>query len=574
MDPEDNFRPNSPPFTITIPPLSEVLDTAGAYNRKMHSRNLSDMQEDEEEGGHRLEGRSRLLDDHPELDFLTDDFRVGLVGPPQLQDDQHVSEEYVKRVEIRMNRVVLPKYGGSESEQPPTIYKVPAEMKFGNEEAFHPAVVEIGPFDRERTQYDSRRNYKLLEDYKWCCVRRLISRHHLLQEPARTPALLRRCLDAMKMAEPRIRASYPRILQPPYGLRQDLLRSMLLDGCFVLHRLLKYARIARREEAAAAAASSGAAPPAAGGGTSGDDEEDDDWTQVFGRCWVWGFVTCDLLMLENQIPFFVIQKLFEQFRTDPDETSDVLVVGALRLFRSLRPQMLHSSPIACRDVHHLLHLFYLSVGLPPSREPSLPGDPRRHAVPSSELPQWVPCARELEVAGVRFRARKGAASFLDVRFHGGILEIPALQLYDYSESLLRNLIAFEQTYPFAPGHFTAYAIFMDCLVTSPEDMRLLHHSGVLVNQMNGGERDAVGFFGRLCHEAHLASDRNYLSSVIGDINRYQMAMWPRWRTALVRSYFSNPWAAISLAAAVFLLALTVLQSFFAAYAYFKPPKQP
>ncbi|CAL4992615.1 unnamed protein product [Urochloa decumbens] len=489
MDPEDNFRPNSPPFTITIPPLSEVLDTAGAYNRKMHSRNLSDMQEDEEEGGHRLEGRSRLLDDHPELDFLTDDFRVGLVGPPQLQDDQHVSEEYMKRVVIRMNRVVLPKYGGSESEQPPTIYKVPAEMKFGNVEAFHPAVVEIGPFVRERTQYDNRRNYKLLEDYKWCCVRRLISRHHLLQEPARTPALLRRCLDAMKMAEPRIRASYPRNLQPPYGLlRQDLLRSMLLDGCFVLHRLLKYAR---REAAAAAATSSGAAPPAAGGGTSGDDEEDDDWTQVFGRCWVWGFVTCDLLMLENQIPFFIIQKLFEQ-----------------------------------------------------------------------------------EVAGVRFRARKGAASFLDVRFHGGILEIPALQLYDYSESLLRNLIAFEQTYPFTPGHFTAYAIFMDCLVTSPEDMRLLHHSGVLVNQMNGGERDAVGFFGRLCHEAHLASDRNYLSSVIGDINRYQMAMWPRWRTALVRSYFSNPWAAISLAAAVFLLALTVLQSFFAAYAYFKPPKQP
>jgi hypothetical protein len=136
-------------------------------------------------------------------------------------------------------------------------------------------------------------------------------------------------------------------------------------------------------------------------------------------------------------------------------------------------------------------------------------------VPPSELPQWIPCARELEEAGVTFRPRKDATSFLDVRFagHGGVLEIPELQLYDYSEPLFRNLIAFEQTYPYTRGHVTAYAVFMDCLVTSPEDMRLLLIiSSVLVNQMNG-ERDATtGFFGRLCTEAHLDADRNYLAA--------------------------------------------------------------
>lgn len=84
---------------------------------------------------------------------------------------------------------------------------------------------------------------------------------------------------------------------------------------------------------------------------------------------------------------------------------------------------------------------------------------------------------------------------------------------DYSEPLFRNLITFEQTRPFTPGHVTAYAIFMDSLVTSPEDMRLLLIiSSVLVNQMNG-ERDATtGFFGRLCTEAHLDADRNYLAA--------------------------------------------------------------
>ena len=39
----------------------------------------------------------------------------------------------------------------------------------------------------------------------------------------------------------------------------------------------------------------------------------------------------------------------------------------------------------------------------------------------------------------------------------------------------------------------------------------------------------------------------------------------------MRNYFSNPWVATSLVAAVFLLALTFIQTFFAAYSYFKPP---
>jgi hypothetical protein len=184
----------------------------------------------------------------------------------------------------------------------------------------------------------------------------------------------------------------------------------------------------------------------------------------------------------------------------------------------------------------------------------------------------MPCATELEEAGVKFRVRQGASSFLDIRFDGGVLEMPMLQLYDYSEHLLRNLIAFEQTYPLTPDHFTAYTMFMDCLVASSEDVRLLQLRGVLMNQMNGvRDMDQTDFFSRLCHGVHMAADRNYLGGVIAEVNKYQQARWPRWRTTLVRNYFSNPWVATSLAAAVFLLALAFMQTFFAAYSYFKPP---
>ncbi|KAM0880627.1 hypothetical protein ACQ4PT_033461 [Festuca glaucescens] len=507
----------------------------GEWTERRRRWNLSQQEE--------VVKQSRLLDDHPEQDSLREfHFPARLPSPPQPQADSDVSEAFVKIVEDFMKGVS--DYGASESEQPPTIYKVPEEMKNSHKEAYNPIVVWIGLFNGD----NETRRHGVIRGYKWCCMRKLISRHHLLQEPERMPVLLRRCLEALEGVLPRIISSnVPRHHQVRYdhGLRQSILSIMLRDGCFILHRLIKYARIARRE-------------PANPTGSGASDNM------------VWGFVTCNLLLLENQIPFFVVQKLFQQLRTDPDESSDVLVASALRLFRSLRPRKLHSSAITGHDVHHLLHLFYLSVGLPEEAVPATHDDARRHAAPLSELPQWIPSARELEEAGVKFRSRKDAKSFLDVRFHGGVLEIPELELYDYSEPLFRNLIAFEQTYPFTPGHVTAYAIFMDCLVTSPEDMRLLHLSGVLVNQMNG-ERDAAGFFGRLCAEAHLASNHNYLAGVILEINRYQRS--PRWRAALVRNYFSNPWVVMSLFAAIFLLTLTMMQSFFAAYSYFKPPKQ-
>ncbi|KAM3399877.1 hypothetical protein ACQJBY_005003 [Aegilops geniculata] len=137
--------------------------------------------------------------------------------------------------------------------------------------------------------------------------------------------------------------------------------------------------------------------------------------------------------------------------------------------------MLHRSPIACDDVHHLLHLFYLSVALPQTGDRQQHS--RRHRRRSdellSELPQWIPCAKELEEAGVRFRKRKDATSFMDVRFARGVLEIRQLELNDSSESLFRNLIAFEQTY--VPGH--------------PAGRLHLHRLHGLPHHLGGGHED-------------------------------------------------------------------------------------
>ncbi|KAM0871096.1 hypothetical protein ACQ4PT_039599 [Festuca glaucescens] len=454
--------------------------------------------------------------------------------------------------------------GHGDSTQQPTIYMVPQELKLNSSYnpggEYEPVVVCIGNTYTKIYTLPPGSHYRQsllkLESYKWCCAQQLIRRHSRLLEPAKTLVLLHGCFRSMKRLVPKIRASYSQGTLKTLGAFPDdeVAEMMLLDGCFILHRLLKYASRAAME---------------ADGGSYDQLDDDEDWTQVYGRCGLWQLVTRDLLLLENQIPFFVVRELFQQLKNE-DEAEELLVTGALRLFRSLRPQMMHRSPIACDDVHHLLHLFYLSVGLPPGDHQQQLSLGQRDEL-LSELPQWIPGAKELEEAGVRFRKRKNATSFLDVRFARGVLEIPQLELNDSSESLLRNLIAFEQTYPNTTRDISTYAVFMDCLVTSEEDMRILDLHGILVNHLNS-RRVAWRFFSAITGQVHWSTEENYLVGLMGAVDRYRNRRRHKWRAALVRNYFSNPWVTMSVLAALLLLVMAVLQTFFTVYAYFKPPK--
>ncbi|KAK1612799.1 hypothetical protein QYE76_036472 [Lolium multiflorum] len=273
----------------------------------------------------------------------------------------------------------------------------------------------------------------------------------------------------MKHLLPRIRASYSDEISMPLSLRarcdNKVAEMVLKYGYFILHRLLKYARRAKMEEA-----------------DDGNDrfgEDDEDWTQVYGRCFVWQFVTRDLLLLENQIPFFVIRELFQQLRNEDE--SEELLSGELL----------------------------------------------------SELPQWIPCAKELKEAGIRFKMRKNATSFLDIKH-------------------------------------TTYAFFMNCLITPPEDMRILGLRGILVNHLNSRRSIAWRFFSDIVAQVHWSAD-NYLVGIMGAVNKYRDSRRHKWRAALVRNYFTNPWVIMSVLAALLLLALAVLQSFFTVYRHFKPP---
>ncbi|KAK1319245.1 putative UPF0481 protein [Acorus calamus] len=143
----------------------------------------------------------------------------------------------------------------------------------------------------------------------------------------------------------------------------------------------------------------------------------------------------------------------------------------------------------------------------------------RVAISSTSAPEWIPSTTELKEAGVKFKVKKNATSFLDVTFHDGLMEIPTLKLYDWSESILRNIIAFEQCYMGTKFHVTFYTLFMDFLVNNPQDILILQQKEIIMNWLRG-EEEATQLFNKLNIKVNCNPNENYLSGLYEEVTDF------------------------------------------------------
>ncbi|XP_018674918.2 UPF0481 protein At3g47200-like isoform X2 [Musa acuminata AAA Group] len=229
------------------------------------------------------------------------------------------------------------------------------------------------------------------------------------------------------------------------------------------------------------------------------------------------------------------------------------------------------------DFHHILHLLHSRVTPPKKLDKmksqssdsnrSLPWmnrlcccgeDPEVTDEPVSLL-GWIPSATKLREAGVHFRRKKEATSFLDISFKNKKMEIPQLQVDDGTNALFRNLIAFEQCYDEVSSHVTAYASLMDCIVDTAADVALLQKRGIIVSGL-GDSKEIALLFNKLCKEVAINDNECHLSSIFRDVNKHCNTRCNKWRATLNHDYFGNPWAIVSLSAAFFLFVLAITQT--------------
>ncbi|XP_039128499.1 UPF0481 protein At3g47200-like [Dioscorea cayenensis subsp. rotundata] len=461
-----------------------------------------------------------------------------------------------------------------EVEEPCTIYRVVPSIRGEEGAAFDPKIISIGPFHR------NKKHLLPMEDIKWCYLHKLLSR---VQENT-----LEKLLGVVRAQAPQARKMYSEKL----CLEPDaFVKMLLLDGCFIVEFLVRFLF-------------------------------EENHGQLSDTNWKMPLVRSDLLLLENQIPFFILQSLFDSSvaslfdlknQNEPPITLKELALSYVTLGRlETLPE-----PVNNVKIHHLLHLFQISL----TPNPALGGPQpfscmkilmqflrkckrfiidliiwslsiclccfavfRRHSYllpskrDSSRAPRTIPSATELQEAGIIFKKRKMNQEmqnmcYLDVKFEDGIMEIPCVPIQAMTISLFHNLIAFEQCYPNSGSHFTSYAALMDNLINTPMDVAVLRDCGIIESKL-GSDNEVAIFFNQLCKGGYLDYENHYLAEVFKDVRKFSSSSGHRWRAMLVRDYFSNPWAIISFAAAFVLLGLTIVQTVFSILTYVCPPKQP
>ncbi|CAH8268106.1 unnamed protein product [Arabidopsis lyrata] len=148
----------------------------------------------------------------------------------------------------------------------------------------------------------------------------------------------------------------------------------------------------------------------------------------------------DMLMLENQLPLFVLNRLLE-LQLGTQYQTGLVAQLAVRFFNPLMPTYMPSTkidnsqennkffnPIADKEKEelHCLDVFRRSL-----LQPSLKPEPRlsrsrwsrKPLVADKRQQQLLHCVTELREAGIKFKRRK-SDRFWDIQFKNGCLEIP------------------------------------------------------------------------------------------------------------------------------------------------------
>ncbi|XP_059663646.1 UPF0481 protein At3g47200-like isoform X2 [Cornus florida] len=377
-----------------------------------------------------------------------------------------------------------------------SICRVPDKHSNQSEDKYVPKLVSIGPL------HHGEEASKAMEDNKWCYLNTLLNRKpkveerldmednkcgylntRLLNQKPNVEASLDSCVKALRELENKARKCYGE----KFELGSDeFVQMMLVDGCFIIEILFKYS-------------------------IKGLRRRDDPFFITKER---FLHVRSDMLLLENQIPFFILQRLFSLVPI-PNQCTQSLVELALRFFKKLIPG---NVPILqgkfSQDFNHLLDLvlhFYL---------------PTYAEVESiSGAKQSLANAKKLQKAGISFE-RANRESLLDMKFSHGVLKMPPLKVDDYTEVVLRNLIALEHCYCDRKKYITSYAGFVKSLIQSKEDLRLLYQTRIIANKKKEWE-DILNLFKKLHGETDVKE--YYYNGLCEQVNGHgKKTSWQAW----------------------------------------------
>jgi hypothetical protein len=272
---------------------------------------------------------------------------------------------------------------------------------------------------------------------------------------------------------------------------------------------------------------------------------------IFYPPWKKFDVKADICLLENQLPFFILEELYRLSSIFVNSRKYTVIELTHRFFTVEWDSWAVGDILEKIDFSEAKHLVdLLRIYHQPTKQK-----------PSEKLQVLAaPSVKELHQAGVKF-VLSSSKKLLEVKFDGnkGRLEISRLKLVDGTEIIIRNMQAFEQCHDLKYDYVGDYIFLMGLFVSACKDVEILVENRIIENWLSSNE-EVVQLFYNLNKENLVSRDDFHFTGLINDLNAFCERPWNKWKANLKQSYFNTPWAAISVSGAVTLLILTVIQS--------------
>ncbi|KAJ0622597.1 hypothetical protein HanIR_Chr01g0022441 [Helianthus annuus] len=348
----------------------------------------------------------------------------------------------------------------------PSIYMAPRTLRDLNPSLFNPRVVSIGPLHREDE------NVQAFEGRKANYLSNLMSSTNSPPEE-----ILNSCVEKVYASLEQIKACY--VWTKTYG-DAEITKMMVMDACFILGFSREMWMVFNKS--------------------------------YFGDMLLIQNVIYDLVLLENQIPFFVLDAVFQgtvlKFMPEASLVDYIdPILRSLHIFDGY----LNTDNIPTNTTQHILSLLHQCYEPPTSIKPGL-------------LYTRIQSAVDLERAGVHFKPNENSTWMMGME----------VKLY-------------------------RFPCFFGPWVNTQEDVARLVNSRVLDNRV-GSNEEAADIINNICKD--VAGVYSFYEQEWEKLNKYCNNYWPKNIAWLRRTYFSNPWNIIALLAGIILFALTVLQTIF------------
>lgn len=407
-----------------------------------------------------------------------------------------------------------------------SIYRVPKLLREMNNKAYIPQVISIGPFHHRSP--DCSPDLKATEPYKLQGFNNFLIRLNYKMNPLNNSMNLLENL--VKNAQSWVEEDRNCYAEPIDMNDKDFIEMMIVDGSFIVEFLILHY---------------GQSDPTAFPKIPNNVDY-----SFYKRI---PDINLDLVKLENQIPFSFLQRMLDLIGA----TISVIQLAHVFLQHGLFNKYHLSNTFSITPKHFVdfLSLFFVV-------------SPKSSIVNVTE-PQFVipPSITKLRKAGITLKKAKDISSLMDISFKNGVFEIPLLHIDDNFETMIRNLIAFEQISLTQESKCIQYITFMDYLISTELDVSLLEKAGIIINDIGGSDKEVSKMFNDLCKFV-IVPHNTHFNDISIALREHCNRRYNRARAALKHDYFYTPWASISVIGAILLIILTFLQTVFSGISAF------